>query len=423
MRIRLAYGKTGLEVDLPEGLSVTVLEPRYQKGLADPQAALRQALRAPPASRPLRELAGAADRVGIAFSDLTRPTPYPVILPAILAELSHVPAENILLFNATGTHRPNTAAELEGMLGPGIAGRYRIIQNDCEDRGSHRSLGTTRSGNEVWVHGEFLDCGLKILTGFIEPHFFAGFSGGPKAVVPGLALLETILGNHSAAHLDHPRARWGITRGNPLWEELREAAALAGAGFLLNVALNRDREITAVFAGDCDLAHAAGCAFVKERAMAAVREPFDIVVASNSGYPLDLNLYQTVKGMSAAAQVVKPGGGIIVAADCWDGIPEHGSYGRLLAEARSAEELLGRLRAPGFATRDGWQAQIHALIVQKAQVYLYSRNLSEEQMRRALLRPCRDIAETVEALARGSARAARVCVLPEGPQTIPYLTD
>jgi nickel-dependent lactate racemase len=427
VNLSLAYGKTGLEITLPDGADVTVVEPQYVAGLPDPIGALREALRQPIASPPLRALVNPSHTVGIAFSDITRPTPNHVILPTLLDELADcVPDGQIVLFNATGTHRPNTEPELRGMLGDQVFDRYRIVQNDATDRGSHVLVGRTASGNDVWIHRAFVECDVRVLTGFIEPHFFAGFSGGGKAVMPGLALLETVMRNHSAANLDSPLARWGITRGNPLWEEIRQAAAMVammGPTFLLNVALNRDRQITGVFAGDCEQAHAQGCAFVKQKAMVPVPEPFDVVVTSNSGYPLDLNLYQSVKGMSAAAQVVKDGGSIVVAADCWDGIPDHGEYGRLLREAQGLESLLATIRTPGFARQDMWQAHIQALICQRADVYFYSHNLSDAQIEGALLRPCRDVAATVAALLRRYGAGARVCVLPEGPQTIPYISS
>ena len=421
MKVRLAYGKTGLEVTLPDGAEVTVIEPRYVPGLADPAGALRGALRQPSGSPPLRTLVQPSDRVGIAFSDITRPTPNGLMLPVLLAELDHVPDEQIVLFNGTGTHRANSDDELRGMLGEAIVARYRIVQNDATAPDAHVRVGTTGSGNNIWVHEEFVACDVRICTGFIEPHFFAGFSGGGKAIMPGLARLDTVLRNHSVGNVDSPLARWGVRHGNPLWEEIREAAAMVSPHFLVNVALNRDKEITAVFAGDPEEAHGVGCAFVKETAMVAVEKPLDIVITSNSGYPLDLNLYQAVKGMSAAAQIVREGGSIIAAAACGDGIPEHGEYAQILREADSLEALLATLRAPGFQRQDMWEAQVQALICLKADVYVHSDGLSDEQIVEALLIPCRDIEATVASLWQKYGPASTIGVLPEGPQTIPYV--
>ncbi len=421
MKTWLAYGKIGLEVTLPDEAAITLVEPRHAAALENPAEAIRAALRHPVGLPPLREWVKKTDRVGIVFSDITRPTPNDILLPALLAELDHVPAEQIILFNATGTHRANTDAELRRMLGSAVVDRYRIVQNDANDDLSHVLVGTTTSGNPIRVLREFVECDAHLLTGFIEPHFFAGFSGGGKAIMPGLAALETIMANHSPANMDDPRARWGITGGNPIWDEVREAAHMIPANFVVNVTLNREKAITNVFAGDLDQAHPQGCAFVKQTAMVPVPAPFDIVITSNSGYPLDLNLYQSVKGMSAASQIVKPGGTIIIAAECWDGLPDHGEYGKMLHGAHSTADLLRMVRAPGFQRQDMWQVQTQALIAEKAEVYVYSHRLAASQIQDALLRPCADIGRLVSDLLRQKGRAATICVLPEGPQTIPFV--
>jgi lactate racemase len=421
MRVDLAYGKHGLSIDLPDAWDVTVIEPRHVAGLPDPRAALRGALRAPIAAPPLAELARPGQRVGIVVSDITRPTPHPLILPAVLGELAHLPAAAITLFNALGTHRPNTDAELRGMLGDGLVDAYRIVQNDCFDPSTQVRLGVTSRGHEAWLNRELVDCDLIVLTGFIEPHFFAGFSGGGKAVMPGMAGLPTILANHGPAMIGDPHATWGVTHGNPVWEDVREVAGWLPRAFLVNVALNKDKAVTGVFAGGLGEAHARGCAFVKEHAMVPVAGLFDIVITTNSGHPLDLNLYQSVKGMSAAAQVVKPGGAIVLATDCWDGLPEHGPYSQLLREAASPQDLLERVRAPGFLRQDQWQAQIQAQIQQRAEVYVYTDHLTDAQVRGALLRPCPSIEATVADLIGRHGPAARICVLPQGPQTIPFV--
>jgi nickel-dependent lactate racemase len=273
----------------------------------------------------------------------------------------------------------------------------------------------------VRINRTYMEADVKILTGFIEPHFFAGFSGGPKAILPSLAGAESVFTNHGRSMIGHPKATWGITEGNPIWEEMREVALLTRPTFLLNVTLNAERQITGVFAGDMLAAHAEGCRQVYESAMVACAAPYDVVVTTNSGYPLDQNLYQAVKGMSAAAQVVRDGGAIIMAAACEDGLPGHGRYAALLAEAGSPWAVLEMIARPGFSEHDQWQVQIQAQIQQRAEVYVYSDGLTEAQIRRALFIPCRDIAGTVAELRQRHGPAARVCVMPEGPQTIPYL--
>jgi nickel-dependent lactate racemase len=241
--------------------------------------------------------------------------------------------------------------------------------------------------------------------------------------MPGMGGIETVLGNHDARMIGNPKATWGITGGNPIWEEVHEVAAKLDRKFLCNVTLNKDKEITGIFAGDLAAAHTEGCAFVKGLAMVEVANEFDIVISTNSGYPLDLNLYQAVKGMRAAEKIVREGGAIIMAVDCWDGIPEHGLYGQLLREANSPQQLLEMINSPGFLKPDQWQAQIQALIQLRADVYLHTHNLSEVQIRECLLNPCEDIRETVDRLITKYGSDTKICVLPEGPQTIPYVRE
>ena len=422
MKVRLAYGRSGLELSLPDGLNVDVVQRRHVEGLADQADAMGEALRHPIGSPSLRELVKPSNTVAIVCNDVTRPTPYHTILPVLLGELSHVNDDSIVLLIATGTHRPCTPEELTTTLGEDVVKRFRIIQNDARDRASHASVGTTCGGNEVRLHTEYLRCDVHILTGFIEPHFFAGFSGGGKACMPGLASLETIMRNHNARNIDDPGAAWGVTHGNPVWEEIQEAAMMVPSTFLVNVALNRDKQITAVFAGDLARAHEQGCAFEKQHVMAPVDRRYDVVIASNSGYPLDLNLYQAVKGMSAAAQIVKENGTIIVAADCEDGLPEHGSYKRLLFEADDPASLLAMIRSGDGCCQDAWQVQIHAAICARNDVYLFSGHLADDEIERAMLKPCHDIATTVDRLLQTYGRDVSICVLPDGTQTLPYVS-
>ncbi len=423
VKIKLAYGKKGLDIHLRDDLNVTLVESKPVCGLENPAEAVRNALRYPIDAMSLRVSVKSSEKVAIVFNDITRPTPYHTILPALLDELEHVPNPQIILLNANGTHRQNSKAELRTILGDDIVNRFRIFQNNAHDLDSHIFVGTTKNGNEIRLHKEYVESDIRILTGFIEPHFFAGFSGGGKACMPGLALLDTILRNHNVNNLDDPMATWGKTDGNPVWEEIFEAASIVKPTFLLNVTLNRDKHITGVFAGDLKQSHQRGCSFVKQNAMIPVKKPYDIVITCNSGYPLDLNLYQSIKGISAAAQIIKDGGSIIMAADCWDGIPEHGQYAELLHSANDPEHLLQMIHSPGFAVQDMWQAQIQAHILQKADVYFYSRNLSDQQITGALFQPCHTIEASVEQLIQKYGREASICILPDGPQSIPYINN
>jgi lactate racemase len=431
MQINLAYGKTRLPIELPDERT-TVIEPKYVHGIARENEfeVLTNALRQPMASEPLRERVNENDHVAIVICDITRAIPTARILPPLLRELHEVGVsnENVVILNATGTHRVNTDDELRAMVGDEIFARYRVENHNCHDNGAHTFVGTTRGGRSVRVDSRLLNASVRILTGFIEPHFFAGFSGGPKMVVPGLASLDTVMQMHDAQLIGEMNARWGITRGNPLWEELRDAAELAmrarhAVNFNYNITLNRDLDITGIFCGDLDASHDAGCTFAREVAMQRVAEPFDIVVTTNSGYPLDLNLYQTVKGMSAAAQVVKQDGEIVVASECREGFPAHGKYRALLSEGSTPDEWLHMIHQPQFSEHDQWQVQVQAQIQKKARVHLYSDGLSDQEIRSAQLVPTRDVQETVRVLMHARGEHARVCVLPEGPQTIPYVRN
>jgi nickel-dependent lactate racemase len=421
MNINLSYGRTGLTVNLPD--STDIVAAASLPGAANPAMALLGAIHNPIGAPPLADAVKAGDRIVIVHSDMTRPTPNHLIMPVLLAELetAGVHREDITLLNGLGTHRQQTEAEMRLLLGDGVYDNYRCLQHDAWDDANLVSLGTTSLGNQLRVNRLLLDSNVRIYTGFIEPHLFAGYSGGPKAVLPALCGQESVLSNHGREMIAHPNATWGICEGNPIWEEMREAALKVGPAFLLNVTLNEKKEITAVFAGDLLQAHEAGRNFVRDQAMVAVDEPYDIVITTNSGYPLDQNLYQTVKGMKAAVGIVRDGGHIIMAGACEDGIPDHGRYLELLVEAGSPQGFLDMMARPGFGEQDQWQVQIQALIQLKAEVHVYSDGLSDEQIRSALFTPCSNIEETVRQLAAEIGPQARICAMPEGPQTIAYL--
>lgn len=418
MKVTLAYGHTGLEVNLPQ--QAEIVRPRFTAGFEDETAAIRAALRNPISSQPLVEVVKGIRKVLISHSDITRPTPNDRLLPVLLTELESagVKCEDITLLNALGTHRPQTDTELRTLLGNEIVEKYHCVQHDAFNDSDLVSLGTTSFGHPVRLNRLLIESDLRILTGFIEPHFFAGFSGGPKGVLPALAGFESVQTNHSFAMVGHPKATWGVTAGNPIWEEMCEMALRASPTFLLNVSLNTKRQITGVFAGDLLAAHAAGCEFVRQHAMVPVNEPYDIVLTTNSGFPLDINLYQCIKGISAANKVVRPGGAILLAGACQDGLPEHGGYARLLAQAGSPTAVLKMLSQPGFCAHDQWTVQVQAMIQQNTHVFVYSNGLTDAQIRSALFEPCHDIEDTIDQLIQ--KYGPRLCVLPDGPQTVPY---
>jgi nickel-dependent lactate racemase len=360
----------------------------------------------------------------VVHSDITRATPNNRILPVLLAELETCGVErsDITLLNGLGTHRKQTELELRLLLGDFVVDNYLCVQHDCNDDENLVSLGETSLGHPVRLNRLYVEADFRILTGFIEPHFFAGFSGGPKGVLPSIAGAESVQTNHSFRMIADPHADWGITDGNPIWEEMCEVALRLQPVFLLNVALNRDHQISAVFAGDLNAAFKQGCEFVSRSAMIPLDSPFDIVLTTNGGYPLDQNLYQALKGISAAGRAVLPGGAIVMFSACEDGLPDHGLYAQLLRQADSPQRMLQMLSTPGFSASDQWQVQIQAQILLDHPVFIYSDGLTDAQVLAAHYLPCRDVAATLAHLKGKYGSQARICVMPEGPQTVPYPT-
>ena len=409
-----------MPADFPDRRT-TVIEPSYLNGLPDEAGAIRHVLRMPLGTPPLASLVKPDQTVAISVCDITRPMPSERLLPVLLDELSHVPDDQIVILIAAGTHRANTRDELIDMLGEPIVDRYPIVNHSAFDDDMLVHLGEVEPHVPVWLNRHWVDADIRITTGFVEPHFFAGFSGGPKLVAPGLAGFRTTMRLHDAEMIASPNARWGITAGNPIHDAIRRIAAKVGVHFSVDVAINRDRAITSVAAGEIFAVHKAMTARVRESAMQAFDAPFDVVVTTNSGYPLDQNLYQSVKGMSAAAQVVRKGGAIVCAAACADGLPSHGEYRSILEARDSPKALLEMICAPGHNRHDQWEVQIQAQIQQRAQVFLKADGLTDDDIRAAHLTPIDDVDETAREQLDRAGPDARLCVLPEGPQTIPYL--
>jgi len=420
MNVNLLYGKTGVCIEVPEE-NTTIISPKSPAPIQNEIVALRQAMRNPMGTLPLRELVSPDDTVAIVFCDITRPMPYDVILPVLLEELRGVPKKNIVLINGLGTHRPNTEDELNEILGVDIHKTYRVIQHDCHSKENLVPLGTSSGGYEILVNRIFMDSSIKILTGFIEPHLFAGFSGGPKAVLPGIAGFETITSNHSARMIDDEGSGFAKTTGNPLWENMLEAALLSRPTFLLNITQTENRQITGVFAGDLVLAHKAGVEFAKKSAMISVPNPFDIVISTSAGYPLDISMYQSVKGMVVADQIVKEGGAIILATACPEGLPETGEYGDILQLGNSPEDILSRIHTPGFMMQDQWDVQLQAQVCQRSRFFIYSEGLTDQEKRMAFATPCDDINSLIHDLLREYGPNASIAVLPAGPLSVPYI--
>jgi nickel-dependent lactate racemase len=420
METTLLYGKDGLVLNLPD--AAFIVEPNHLSGLANDEEAIKEALKNPIGTLPLREMVKSTDTVAIVISDITRPTPNHKLVPLLIQELDHVPLENFVIINGTGTHRDQTREEFVQMLGEWAVDNIRIINNQCHDKEKLVNLGKSKFGCDVYLNKEYVQADFRIVTGFIEPHFFAGFSGGPKGIMPGIAGIETIMTFHNARMIGDARSTWGNMEDNPVQEMTREINRMCKPSFMLNVTLNKEKEITSVFAGELYEAHDKGCAFVKEHAMIQCEKRFDVVITSNSGYPLDQNLYQAVKGMSAAHKIVKKGGTIIIASECSDGLPSHGNYSKIFELADSPQALLDLIEDPNFKMFDQWQVQKQAVTQVWADIHVYSK-LTDDQVLGAMLKPTHHIEQTLDELKKVYGENMSIAVLPLGPLTIPYVEE
>ncbi|WP_082235438.1 nickel-dependent lactate racemase [Halobacillus massiliensis] len=420
MKTEILYGKDGLSVDLPD--HSLIIEPKNLPKLKDEKQAVREALRKPIGQDSLKNLVAPTDIVSIVISDITRPTPNHILVPLLIEELDHVPLENFVIINGTGTHRDQTREEFIEMLGEWVVDNIRIVNNRCHDKEQLVNLGESKFGCDIYLNKDYVESDFRIVTGFIEPHFFAGFSGGPKGIMPGIAGIETIMTFHNARMIGDPLSTWGNMVNNPVQDMTREINSYCKPDFMLNVTLNREKDITKVFAGELYEAHDIGCDFAKEHSMFKCEERFDVVIVSNSGYPLDQNLYQAVKGMSAAHKIVKKGGSIIVAAECSDGLPDHGNYSKIFDMAESPQELLNMINDPEFKMFDQWQVQKQAVVQVWADVHIYS-TLTNEQVKGAMLHPIDSIEQTILDLKETYGEDMSIAVLPLGPLTIPYVEE
>ncbi len=416
MRVDLAYGLHGTSVEVPEAADVIL--PVDAPALPDEAEAVRTALARPVAGSALRALVGSARRVAVVFPDLTRPMPNRTVLPPLLDEVAQagVPDDRVTLLCATGTHRQAAADEMADLIGPDLVARYRVVDHDAGSD-EHVDVGDV-DGVAVRLQREYVEADVRIITGFVEPHFFAGFSGGPKAVCPGLAATDTILEAHHPRRIADERATFLTRHGNPVHDFVRAAVALAPPHLSLDVAINRARRVTAVFAGPLPVAHDAACAHVEAADRRDVTAPYDLVVSTNGGHPLDRNLYQSVKGMAAADRIRSVGGTVVMAAACADGVPVDGAFARLLATARTPEDLVAASAGPAV---DRWQAQVLGRILSRGVVWLHSAGLSADAIADAQLLPAPNLDEAVgDALVRLARlrRPTRVAVLPEGPLTV-----
>lgn len=422
MNVKLAFGREGVEVELPSHVRTTVLEAKFAEAVQSADSALTEALRQPFGTPPLFDLATGEKTAAISICDITRPAPNRIVLPHVLRTLEQagVPKSGICILIATGLHRAATRQELHEIVGPEILGRYTVVSHDARDAASHIDLGSTRSGTRVFIDRRFIESDLHISLGFIEPHLMLGFSGGRKLVAPGLAGEETIKRLHSPFFMRNPRVVEGSFPDNPLHHELLEIARMARHDFLIDVALTRSRQIARVFAGDPVVAHATGVAFVRQSTLAILEEPVDAVITTSAGYPLDLTYYQSVKGVTAASHIVKEGGAILLAAACEEGLgsPEFIRFVRRFSTAQACLEAT----AKEPVVIDQWQLEKLALVAQQAQLAFCTPGIPPED-RAYLWGPVFESpTEAVATVCANLPRGARVAIIPDGPYVFSQLS-
>ncbi len=418
MGIRLAFGRGVLDLELPPGYDWRVLEARSAAALPDAAAAIGQALDSPVSGPSIEESARGKRSAAISVCDITRPVPYPVMLPPLLERLERagVPRAEITILIATGLHRPATPDEIAEILSPAIAGRYRVANHRARELNEHRSLGSTRSGTPVYIDERFMDAELHLTSGLIEPHLMLGFSGGRKLIAPGLAYQDTIKSIHSPRFMRDPRAVEGSIEGNSVHAELLEIARMARHDFMLDVAIARDRSISGVFAGKPEAAHAEAVRFVSAAMLQELDGPVDAVITSAAGYPLDLTFYQAIKGITAAGKIVKPGGKILLIAACGEGTGSP-DFADMLREGIPDREFLDRIaNAPVLV--DQWQLEKLALVTRSADVLYFVPGLPADYYPALWGTAYASPEEALKALLDGLPRGATVAVLPEGPYVL-----
>lgn len=423
MYVELNYGKKTLGLQCRAEWDITVLNKRSMPVIEAPATAIAQALDSPVQCAPLRSLARAAGRVCILICDITRPVPNKLFLPVIVDTLldNGVAPDAITILVATGLHRPNLGEELAELIGDQrILQNIRIINHDARDETALADLGLTRNNTRVLLNRHFVQADLRIATGLVEPHFMAGYSGGRKVIAPGIAGKETITTFHNARFMGHPGAANCILDGNPLHQEQLEIVALLGGALALNTVIDENRQLSFVNFGEIVASHLQAVAFIRRFAEIAVSQRFKTVVTSAAGYPLDKTYYQTVKGMVSPIDILEPGGDLIIASSCDEGL---GSAEYIDAQKRlcqlGPEAFLRDIRQKSHADVDEWQTQMQLKPMSIGSISLYSEYLSETDRRLTGIRQIVSLADTIqESISRHADN--RVAIIPEGPYVVPY---
>lgn len=419
MQVEMRYGHGTVAVEIPEKNVAGVLETAQSVPLANADKAVREAIALPTASPSLAEVAKGRDSACIVISDITRPVPNQVILPPILETLEQagVAREKITILIATGIHRPNEGKELEEMVGRSIMDSYHIVNHFSQKPDTHTYLGKTDKGTPVYIDKTYLTADLKIITGLIEPHLMAGYSGGRKAICPGLASIETMKVMHGPELMEHPKSAVGILDGNPFHMEATKIAQMAGVDFSLNVAIDKQRQITGVFAGDLVESHLVGTQFVEKQAKVTLPAPVDAVVVSSAGYPLDTTFYQAIKGLLTAVEIVKQGGSILLVAACSEGIGSK-PFTDLLFKTDDLTAFVQGLYNPANFVIDQWQLEELAKVARKADIYFYTDGIPYHQRSKLFVHPLKNPQEGIDEFLARYGEDVQIAAIPEGPYVL-----
>lgn len=421
MQLTLEYGRTGLSVNLPDANLRQVVSLNPATPLPDQSGAVRDGLRSPLAGPPLAALAAGRRDACIVICDVTRPVPNKVILPEIIAELegAGIPSERITILIATGNHRPNEGDELVEMIGAELATKYRVLNHHSDVDAEQAYLGQSRAGVDIYVDKAYVEADLKIITGLIEPHFMAGYSGGRKIVCPGLTSLKTVHYFHSPALLEDERATNGVLDGNPLHNFALEVCERAGVDFSVNVVIDAERRICGVFAGALEEAHAAGVVFCNRICQVEIEQPAPIVVTSSAGYPLDTTFYQAVKGMVGALPALAAGGTVIIAAELSEGLggPE---FSEMLRAATDHESFMAQILSPGHVfVKDQWEVEMLCRVLRRGDVIVVSDQVPAETLEDCLVTAAPTVEAAVAMALDKHGAEAGIIAIPSGPYCIP----
>ncbi|MFX0005775.1 MAG: nickel-dependent lactate racemase [Promethearchaeota archaeon] len=422
--MKFDYGSNGIEINLDPNWNITILKPLKQPPIDNPIIKIRESINHPIGSLPLKEIIKKKRKLKttcIVSSDVTRPVPSNLILEALIEELNTngIDDNQITILIGTGLHRPTNENDLKTILGKELQGRFRVISHRANENDSLIQLGVLDNEIPILINKQYYTADLKILTGYVEPHFFFGFSGGRKSIVPGIAGAETIQANHSAENINSKFARFGIYSNNPLHNQSIEISKFVGADFIVNVCINEQHEIVQITAGDLIKAHENLVDYQLKHIFREIKKPYDIVICGNGGYPLDLNLYQAVKSMAIGEMAVKKGGTIITVNQCIEGIGQE-KFKELIYSDMKPSEIYQKIVNKEIVVADQWEIQILSRILMKTDVFIIS-ELDADEIGNIGLKYANTVEEAIESCLKKYGPNASILILPNGPLVLPLL--